>query len=206
MNVTALPVYVWKVSSDELYYLKRRLSSRERWKMIFERYYYYASVEEHQRKNIPWKVWLFKSPVHILNMTSNSLKMMPIFMTHVCVVLYTIHLSVYKCTVLVTLPSFWWLQNLAVHTNTYMLHDQLFRIDSTPFLYTMQSHDQNSTLSLSANVISIGSSSCSSFLFPLYHSSCCFLCGFGIPVTAPTCWASQKREEWERKQSAFLTF
>ena len=30
---------------------------------------------------------------------------------------------------------FWWLQNLAVHTNTYMLHDQLFLILSTPFCH-----------------------------------------------------------------------
>ena len=30
---------------------------------------------------------------------------------------------------------FWWLQNLAVHTNTYMLHDQLFLILSYLFFH-----------------------------------------------------------------------
>ena len=30
---------------------------------------------------------------------------------------------------------FWWLQNLAVHTNTYMLHDQLFLILSHLFFH-----------------------------------------------------------------------
>ena len=39
--------------------------------------------------------------------------------------------------------SFWWFQNLAVHTNTYMLDDQPFLID-----FTMQSHDHNWSLSL----------------------------------------------------------
>ena len=55
---------------------------------------------------------------------------------HVCCPIYS-----FLCTVLVyftktrsNLLWFWWLQNLAVHTNTYMLHDQLFLILSTPFL------------------------------------------------------------------------
>ena len=119
------------------YFIILRLSSGERWKIICERYHSYdASVEEHQRKNVPWKAWLFKC-LHILNLTSNSLKMRPDFYaTCLCIPMY-----IFLCTVLVTLPrlgqisySVWWLQNLAVHTNIYMLRDQLFLINSTPFL------------------------------------------------------------------------
>ena len=72
-----------------------------------------------------------------------------------------IHRSVYSaCNFTKTGPnflSFWWFQNLAVHTNTYMLDDQPFLIDSTLFLSKMQSHDQNSTSSLRAWNISIWS-------------------------------------------------
>ena len=76
-------------------------------------------MEEHQRKNVPLKAWLFKC-LHILNMTSNSLKNEAPFLCHMFV---HIHLSVYNaCYFTKTGPnflSFWWLQNLTVHTNTY---------------------------------------------------------------------------------------
>ena len=74
-----------------------------------------------------------------------------VFMPHVCVVPYT-SLCV-QCLLHTVLRlsqisyHFDDSRNLAVHTNTYMLHDQLFLIDSTLFFSKMQSQDQNSTLS-----------------------------------------------------------
>ena len=51
---------------------------------------------------------------------------------------HNIHLSVYSaCKFTKTGPnfsSFWWFQNLAGYTNTYMLEDQPFLIDSAMFL------------------------------------------------------------------------
>ena len=108
--------------------LKRRLSSGERWKIICERFLLLlckcgrTSEKRYSRKSMA------------LQMPSYSKYDMyhHILMPHV-------HLSVYSACNLyqdsATVPnfiSFWWFQNLAVHTNTYMLHDQL----------------QNSTLSL----------------------------------------------------------
>ena len=52
--------------------LKRRLSSGKRWKIICERNNsYYASVEDHQIRHVPWKAWLFKC-LYILNMSVTS--------------------------------------------------------------------------------------------------------------------------------------
>ena len=72
-------------------------------------------------------------------MYSNSIKIgTDFYATCSCSPIY-----IFLCTVLVTLPrlgqislSFWWFQNLAAstHTNTYMLDDQPFLIDSTTFL------------------------------------------------------------------------
>ena len=54
-----------------------------------------------------------------------------------CVVPYiAFYVSVcYFTKTLSNLLWFWWLQNLAVHTNTYMLHDQLFLILSHLFFH-----------------------------------------------------------------------
>ena len=50
-----------------------------------------------------------------------------------------IHLSVYSaCYFTKTGPNllwFWWLQNLPIDTNSYMLYNQLFLIHSTPFFH-----------------------------------------------------------------------
>ena len=63
--------------------LKRRLSSGKRWKIICQRYhFYYASVEEHQIRHVPWKAWLFKC-LHILNMSCNIVKIRVGFLPHV---------------------------------------------------------------------------------------------------------------------------
>ena len=83
--------------------LKRRLSSGKRWKVICERYHcYYASVEEHQIKNVPWKASLFKC-FHILNKACNNIKIRTDFYaTCLC-----IHLSVYSaCNFTKTGPNF----------------------------------------------------------------------------------------------------
>ena len=109
------------ISTSPLEGWKRRSSSGEREKIICERFHrYYASVEEHQRKNVPWNAWLFTC-LHILSMTCYSLKIVGLFVwSH-------IHLSVYSACYFtktgLNLLSFWWFQNLAVHTNTYMLVD-----------------------------------------------------------------------------------
>ena len=85
------------------YKLKRRLSSGKRWKIICERYHsYYASVEEHQIRHVPWKEWLFKC-LHILNMSCNIVKIQGrIFTPRVRVVSSPIY--IFLCTVIVTLP------------------------------------------------------------------------------------------------------
>ena len=70
--------------------LKRRLSSGKRWKIICEHYHsYYASVEEHHVRHVPWKAWLFKC-LHIRNMSCNIVKLGGrIFTPRVRVVPYT---------------------------------------------------------------------------------------------------------------------
>ena len=56
-------------------------------------------VEEHLRKNVPWKAWLFKC-FHILNMACNDIKIRSDFYgTYLCSPIY-----IFLCTVLVTLP------------------------------------------------------------------------------------------------------
>ena len=124
-----------------------RYKEGERWKIIFKQYHCYASVEEHKRKIFPWKAWLFKC-LHILNKTSNSLKMRPnCYATCLCSPVY-----IFLCTVLVTLPR---LGQISYHFDDsrtlqytpilYMLGDQHFdRFHTVSF--TMQSQDQNSTL------------------------------------------------------------
>ena len=116
---------------------KKQVIRGKRWKIICERYHcHYASVEEHQIKNVPCKAWLFKC-FHNLNMACNNMKIgTDFYAACLCSTIY-----IFMCTVLVTLIktgsnflSFWWIQNLAVHTNTYMLDDQPFLIDSTTFL------------------------------------------------------------------------
>ena len=82
-----------------LFCLKRRLSSGKRWTIIYERYHcYYASVEEHQMKNVPWKAWLFKY-FNILNMAWNIPKIgTDFYATCSCSPIY-----IFLCPVLVTL-------------------------------------------------------------------------------------------------------
>ena len=118
-------------------HLKRRLSSGKRWKIICERYHsYYASMEERQIRHVPWKACLFKC-LHILNMSCNIVKLRGrIFTSRVRVVPYTSFCV--QCFIFTkTWPnflSFWWFQNLAIHTNSYMLDNQPFLVDFTPFL------------------------------------------------------------------------
>ena len=107
-------------------------------------------VEEHQIRHVPWKAWLFKC-LHILNITSNSLKMRPDFYaTCLCCPIY-----IFLCTVLVTLPR---LGHISYHFDdsrilqyTQILHNAtwstLFDLFHT-VSFTIQSHDQNQTLPL----------------------------------------------------------
>ena len=107
-----------------------------------QRYHcFYPSVEEHHRKNVPWKAWLFKC-LHILDMTCNSLKKLARFLC-LCSPIYII-----LCTVVVTLPR------LGQIPEPCSTHQYLYARWSTfsgrfhTVSFTMQSHDQNSTLSL----------------------------------------------------------
>ena len=48
--------------------IKRRLSSGKRWNLICERCHcYYASVDEHQIKLVPWEAWLFKCSFYTMH-------------------------------------------------------------------------------------------------------------------------------------------
>ena len=116
---------------------------------------YYASVEEHQIKNVPWKAWLFKC-LNILNMACNIIKIKTDFYaTCSCSPIY-----IFVCTVLVSLPRrAKFLVNLMSpeHCST---HQHLYARRSTfsdgfhNVSFTMQSHDQNSTLSLNLILMS----------------------------------------------------
>ena len=139
-----------KIQSS-LWKLKRRLSSGKRWKIICERYHsYYASVEEHQIRHVPWKAWLFKC-LHILNMSCNIVKLQGrIFTPCVCVVPYTsfcvqclqLYLDLAKFLIILMIPE---------PCNTHKFLYARWSTFSGPFhtvSFTMQSHDQNSTSSL----------------------------------------------------------
>ena len=74
-------------------------------------------------------------------------------MPHVRVV----HLSVYSvCNFTKTGPTFLIIlmisESCSIHTNTYMVNDQPFFGRFHNVSFTMQSHDQNSTLSLSLGI------------------------------------------------------
>ena len=93
---------------------------------------------------IPWKSISKDFISQIWQVT--ALKGGPICMPYVCEVPYQ-YIYVYSaCYFTKTGPnflSFWWLQNLALHTNTYMfmLDDQPVLIASTPFLSWLSSMD-----------------------------------------------------------------
>ena len=126
------------ICDENMEYLKRRLSSWKRWKLTCERYHcYYASVEVHQIKYVPWKAWLFmpsysKYGMNIVKIGTDFYAMCSC--SPICIFL---------CTVPVTLPRLGQISfhfddsrtlQVAIHTNIYMLDDQPFLNDSTPFL------------------------------------------------------------------------
>ena len=116
--------------------LKRRLSSGKRWKIIWKRYSFLLC----KCGRISDKTCSLKSMA----------LQMPSYSKYACNIvkiggggrLFTprvhIHLSVYSvCNFTKTWPnflSFWWFQNLKIHTNSYTLDDQPFLVGSTPFL------------------------------------------------------------------------
>ena len=134
-------------------HLKRRLSSGKRWKIICERYHsYYASVEEHQIRHVPWKAWLFKC-LHILNMSCNIVKLGGrIFTPRVRVVPYTsfcvqcllLYQDSAKFIMILMTP-----EPCSVHQYLHATWSTVSDPSHT-FSFTMQSHDQNSPLSLTS--------------------------------------------------------
>ena len=148
-----LTCYILHIADRYIYTWKRRLRSGERWKIICEHYHCdYASLEEHHRKNVSWKAWLFKC-LHILNMTSNSLpvKTKPDFYatclsivphTSFCVQCLLLNYHCAKFHIILMTPE------------PYITHQYFYATWSTfsdwfhTASFTIQLHDQNSTLSL----------------------------------------------------------
>ena len=136
---------------DVKYTLKRRLSSGKRWKIICEHYSFLlckcgrTSVKTCSLKSMALQMPSYsKYACNIVKIGGR------LFTPRVRVVPYT-SFCASVCNFTKTWPnflSFWWFQNLAIHTNSYMLDDQPFLVGSTPFLSQCKSHDQNSTSSL----------------------------------------------------------
>ena len=113
---------------------------------------YYAFKEEHQIKNVPWKAWLFKclNILNILNMACNIIKIgTDFYATCLCSPIY-----IFLCTVLVTLQRLGQFLIILMIPEPCSTHQYIYfrwptfsdRFHNVSF--TMQSHDQNSTLSL----------------------------------------------------------
>ena len=132
------------VTMDLVLYI-RRLSSGKRWKIICERYHsYYASVEEHQIRHVPWKAWLFKC-LHILNMSCNIVTIQGrIFTPRVRVVPYT-SFCVQCLQLYQDLAKFLIILMIREPCNTHKFLYARWSTFSGRFhtvSFTMQSHDQ----------------------------------------------------------------
>ena len=127
----------WILNSLTIIGLKRRLSSGKRWKIICEHYSFLlckcgrTSVKTCSLKSMALQMPSYsKYACHIVKIGG------PLFTPRVCVVPYT-SFCASVCNFTKTWPnflSFWWFQNLAIHTHSYMLDDQPFLVGSTPFL------------------------------------------------------------------------
>ena len=127
--------HICKRTLAHLTTLKRRLSSGKRWKIICEHYSFLlckcgrTSVKTCSLKSMALQMPSYsKYACNIVNIGGPAftprVRVVPSFCASVC-------------NITKTWPnflSFWWFQNLAIHTNSYMLDDQPFLVGSTPFL------------------------------------------------------------------------
>ena len=110
---TVKKIKLFLTESNETYTECSRLQINDMCQTILEENVYWLSNEHRKTRNQG-------------STNPDTMRVVPYIAFCVCACYFTKTRS--------NLLWFWWLQNLAVHTNTYMLHDQLFLILSTPFL------------------------------------------------------------------------